>query len=129
MSTDLKNPIMDKNLKNKDGVQLTEFGSYVYGVLDGVDFGASGTLENGQPYPAKVILRFIFRVNEKKVSRGVEAVTSRSVVNNFRINTTDAELPNLVNHYNDFVGKTLFINYALADGQNVVINPDKLTVI
>ncbi|OCL86853.1 hypothetical protein AAX26_01159 [Aliarcobacter thereius] len=129
MSTDIKNPITDKNLKNKNDVSISEFGNYVYGTLDGVDFGASGKLENGNPYPAKVILRFIFKINEKKTSGAVEIITSRSVVNNFRITTTDGELPNLVSKYNELVGKTMLIKYVLGDGQNVVINPDNLTIL
>lgn len=116
-----------KNSSNE--ITINEFGNYVYGTLDGVDFGASGKLENGNPYPAKVILRFIFKVNEKKVSGSVEIVTSRSVVNNFRIITTDAELPSLVNKYNELVGKTLLIKYVLADNQNVAINPENLKII
>lgn len=116
-----------KNSSNE--ITINEFGSYVYGTLDGVDFGASGKLENGNPYPAKVILRFIFKVNEKKVSGNVEIVTSRSVVNNFRIITTDAELPTLVNKYNDLVGKTLLIKYVLADNQNLAFNPENLKII
>lgn len=116
-----------KNSSNE--ITINEFGNYVYGTLDGVDFGASGKLENGNPYPAKVILRFIFKVNEKKVSGNVEIVTSRSVVNNFRIITTDAELPSLVNKYNELVGKTLLIKYVLADNQNVAINPENLKII
>ena len=64
--------------KSKD-VKVTKHGNYLYGVLDGVDFVQSGTLENGNKYGASVKLRFITKVTVIKTVDGVDIPTLKAI--------------------------------------------------
>lgn len=52
---------MEKTVQNNiKPVQLTEHGNFLYGTLDGVDFVASGIMQDTKkPYGASIRLKFI----------------------------------------------------------------------
>ncbi|MCK5293334.1 MAG: hypothetical protein KAJ49_01685, partial [Arcobacteraceae bacterium] len=72
--------------KNKD-VKVTKHGNYLYGVLDGVDFVQSGTLENGNKYGASVKLRFITKITVIKTVEGVEIPTLKAIAQTIKVPT------------------------------------------
>ena len=106
-------------------VKITEQGNYLYGALDGVDLVASGVLENGASYGASVKLKFITRVSSVKNVAGIDVPTKKAISQIIKIQTTDTELPSIVNKYNELIGKELLINYATADNNVFVVSDEK----
>lgn len=102
-------------------VQIVGHGNYLYGTLDGLDFVASGIMQDTKKaYSASLKLKFIMKSTFLKDLNGIQIATQRVTSQIVRIPTTDDKLPQLVAKYNELVGKDLFINYNAKDGE--VIN-------
>lgn len=107
-------------------VQILEHGNYLYGTLDGLDFVASGIMQDTKkPYSASLKLKFIMKSTFLKDLNGVSIPTQRVTSQIVRIPTTDDKLPQLVAKYNELVGKDLFINYNAKDGEVINIQDEK----
>jgi len=106
-------------------IKLTEQGNYLYGVLDGVDLVASGTLENGTKYGASVKLKFITKITVIKTVAGMEIPTKKAISQIIKIPTVDTELPVIVNKYNELIGKELLIGYGTVDNNVFSVLDDK----
>ena len=118
MSDSLKTTASNNSIKP---VQIAGHGNYLYGTLDGLDFVASGIMQDTKkPYSASLKLKFIMKSTFLKDLNGVQIPTQRVTSQIVRIPTTDDKLPQLVSKYNELVGKDLFINYNAKDGE--VIN-------
>lgn len=103
-------------------VQVKEHGNFLYGQLDGLDFIASGILQDTRrPYGASVKLKFILKSTFYKELNGIKIPTQRATSQIVKIPTTDDKLPQLVSKYNELVGKDLFINYIAKDGELISI--------
>lgn len=98
-------------------IQLQEHGNFIYGTLDGIDFTPSGIMQDTRkPYGASIRLKFIMKSTFFKELNGVKIPILRAVTQIVRLPTTDDKLPQLVQKYNELVGKDLFINYNSKDG-------------
>lgn len=107
-------------------VQIVEHGNYLYGTLDGLDFVASGIMQDTKkPYSASLKLKFIMKSTFYKDLNGLQIATQRVTSQIVRIPTTDDKLPQLVAKYNELVGKDLFINYNAKDGEVINIQDEK----
>lgn len=107
-------------------VQVVEHGNYLYGTLDGLDFVASGIMQDTKkPYSASLKLKFILKSTFYKDLNGLQIATQRVTSQIVRIPTTDDKLPQLVAKYNELVGKDLFINYNAKDGEVINIQDEK----
>lgn len=107
-------------------VQVVEHGNYLYGTLDGLDFVASGIMQDTKkPYSASLKLKFIMKSTFYKDLNGIPIATQRVTSQIVRIPTTDDKLPQLVTKYNELVGKDLFINYNAKDGEVINIQDEK----
>lgn len=107
-------------------VQVVEHGNYLYGTLDGLDFVASGIMQDTKkPYSASLKLKFIMKSTFIKELNGLQIPTQRVTSQIVRIPTTDDKLPQLVAKYNELVGKDLFINYNAKDGEVINIQDEK----
>lgn len=107
-------------------VQVKEHGNFLYGQLDGLDFVASGIMQDTKkPYGASLKLKFIMKSTFLKDLNGVQIPTQRATSQIVRIPTTDDKLPQLVVKYNELVGKDLFINYISKDGELINIQDEK----
>lgn len=107
-------------------VQVVEHGNYLYGTLDGLDFVASGIMQDTKkPYSASLKLKFIMKSTFYKDLNGLQIATQRVTSQIVRIPTTDDKLPQLVAKYNELVGKDLFINYNAKDGEVINIQDEK----
>ena len=103
-------------------IQLQEHGNFIYGTLDGIDFTASGIMQDTRkPYGASIRLKFIMKSTFFKELNGVKIPILRAVTQIVRLPTTDDKLPQLVAKYNEMVGKDLFINYTARDGEVMTI--------
>ena len=107
-------------------VQIKEHGNFLYGQLDGLDFVASGIMQDTKkPYGASLKLKFIMKSVFHKELNGTSIPTQRVTSQIVRIPTTDDKLPQLVGKYNELVGKDLFINYNAKDGEVITIQDEK----
>ena len=122
MSDSLK-PTANNSIKP---VQVLEHGNYLYGTLDGLDFVASGIMQDTKKaYSASLKLKFIMKSTFLKELNGIQIPTQRVTSQIVRIPTTDDKLPQLVAKYNELVGKDLFINYNAKDGEVITIQDEK----
>jgi len=106
-------------------IKLSEHGNYLFGVLDGVYFVQSGTLENGSKYGASIKLKFMTTVTVVKIVAGVDIPTKKAISQTIKMATVDSELPTLVHKYNEFIGKELLINYGAGDGNIFIVQDEK----
>lgn len=98
-------------------IQLMEHGNFLYGTLDGIDFTASGIMQDTKrPYGASIRLKFIMKSTFFKELNGVKIPILRATSQIVKLPTTDDKLASLVQKYNELVGKDLFINYNSKDG-------------
>ena len=106
-------------------IQLQEHGNFIYGTLDGIDFTASGIMQDTRkPYGASIRLKFIMKSTFFKELNGVKIPILRAVTQIVRLPTTDDKLPQMVQKYNELVGKDLFINYNSKDGDVLTIQDE-----
>lgn len=112
-------------------IELKEHGNYIYGTLDGIDFTASGIIqETKQPYGASLRLKFIIKSTAVKELNGIKIPYLKAITQVMRLPTTDTKLPELVQKYSLLVGKDLLINYSLKDGTTHTIdNEDEIVVL
>jgi len=96
-------------------IELEEHGNFLYGSLDGVDFVASGKLENGTAYGASVKLKFITKIDVVKNVQGTEIKTKKAISQIIKLPTTDEQLALMVHKYNELIGKDLLLSYSTAD--------------
>lgn len=123
MSDSIKTTASSNSIKP---VQILEHGNYLYGTLDGLDFVASGVMQDTKkPYSASLKLKFIMKSTFLKDLNGVSIPTQRVTSQIVRIPTTDDKLPQLVAKYNELVGQNLFISYNAKDGEVINIQDEK----
>lgn len=123
MSQDTTKTTSNNSLKP---VEIIEHGNYLYGTLDGLDFVASGIMQDTKkPYSASLKLKFIMKSTFLKELNGVQIPTQRVTSQIVRIPTTDDKLPQLVAKYNELVGQNLFISYNAKDGEVINIQDEK----
>lgn len=90
-------------------IQLTEHGNFLYGTLDGIDFTASGIMQDTKrPYGASIRLKFIMKSTFFKELNGIKIPILRATSQIVKLPTTDDKLAALVQKYNELVGKDLF---------------------
>lgn len=98
-------------------IQVIEHGNFLYGTLDGIDFTASGIMQDTKrAYGASIRLKFIMKSTILKDLNGVKIPVLRATSQIVKLASTDDKLPQLVQKYNELVGKDLFINYNSKDG-------------
>ena len=106
-------------------IQLTEHGNFLYGTLDGIDFTASGIMQDTKrPYGASIRLKFIMKSTILKDLNGIKIPVQRATSQIVKLPTTDDKLASLVQKYNELVGKDLFINYNAKDGEVINIQDE-----
>jgi len=110
------------NINNLNGVKLKKHGNYLYGVLDGVDFVQSGTLENGNSYGASVKLRFLTKSTIIKTVDGTDIPTLKAIAQTIKVPCANNELSIIVRKYNELIGKELLINYSTSDNNTFSVN-------
>lgn len=112
-------------------IQLKEHGNFIYGTLDGIDFTPSGIIQDTrQSYGASVRLKFIMKSTSYKEVHGVKIPYLKSITQVMRLPTTDDKLAQMVQKYNDLVGKDLLINFSLKDGIALTVDSeDEIIVI
>lgn len=116
---------MNPTTNSIKSIQLQEHGNFIYGTLDGIDFTASGIMaDTRKPYGASIRLKFIMKSTFFKELNGVKLPILRAVTQIVKLPTTDDKLPQLVQKYNELVGKDLFINYNSKEGDVLTIQDE-----
>ena len=106
-------------------IQVIEHGNFLYGTLDGIDFIASGIMQDTKrPYGASIRLKFIMKSTILKDLNGIKIPVQRATSQIVKLASTDDKLPQLVAKYNELVGKDLFISYYAKDGEVINIQDE-----
>lgn len=110
-------------------IKINKHGNYLYATLDGVDFVTSGIMVNEKTgvktnYGASIKLKFIIQSTIMKNVNGMSIPTLRANSIIVSIPTSEDKIPHLVQKYNALIGKDLFIDYNLNDGQKVTIQDE-----
>jgi hypothetical protein len=107
-------------------VEISEHGNYILGTLDGIDFVASGTIqETGKPYSASLRLKFIMKTKVIKTLNGVDMPITKAMSQTVKLLCSDDKLVHLVQKYNQLVGKDLFIKYICKDEEVLTIQDEQ----
>jgi hypothetical protein len=107
-------------------VEISEHGNYILGTLDGIDFVASGTIqETGKPYSASFRLKFIMKTKVIKTLNGVDMPITKAMSQTVKLLCSDDKLVHLVQKYNQLVGKDLFIKYICKDEEVLTIQDEQ----
>jgi hypothetical protein len=93
-------------------------GTILIGKIDGVDFTASGKLENGTSYGASVKLKFTSSIDSSKNVNGVSIPTKKLISQIIKIPTDDNSLPMMVAKYNGMIGKDVIIPLQVSDNSS-----------
>ena len=107
-------------------VEISEHGNYILGTLDGIDFVASGIMQDTKkPYGASLRLKFIMKTKVIKTLNGVDMPITKSMSQTVKLPCTDDKLVHLVQKYNQLVGKDLFIKYICKDEEVLTIQDEQ----
>lgn len=93
-------------------------GNFLIGKIEGVDFTASGTLENGTKYGSSVKLKFTSSITAMKNVNGIDIPTKKLISQTIKIPTDDASLPVMVGKYNNMIGKEVIITLQVNDNSS-----------
>lgn len=104
-----------KNLKGLNGC-------YLIGKIEGVDFTASGKLDNGTVYGSTIKLKFANQVSSVKSVNGIDISTTKYVSQTIKIPVSDNELISKVQEFNSQIGKEVVIELELSDNSSFKTN-------